>query len=919
MFDCENKQQFLDQEISRREFLKKAAIGAAGVTTWYVLGGRASLLRAAPPVIPAGTVNAATPGALEKVAPPLNNGWHEISTPGHLLFMGANWGKGQLPRDGKYRLMNDIDMEGVAGFVPIGTKKENNFKGEFDGGYHIVYNLKVYMPNTKYVGFFGYIGEETEDSHVCNLGLINIDVTGTQNVGTFVGVSYGFIEHCFATGKVYGDAGSNGNAIGGFAGKNKGGEETVIGRFYNCYFYGDVLAESYSVSGMIGKEEGGEVLNSWSYGTLTAKDENGSVGGMAGSFNAGNSFKYSVSMATVLTGARNTDKICGQQDDETGDAVIGNLAWDGARIVGNEPAEQYFKWRDASSADLQKKATYTKLGWDFNKEWLWHGSAGKGFPVLRGFSEPAQAAVITIDLTVTQVVINSAPVNSAKAGKPIPVTAKFILPAGVKVSSAEVFYEYGPRNDTPGFSIDGRAFTKSIALKAKGGAYTGNIPPSSSDYVYYYVKVNTPGSAVTKPFDVSETIRIAIDNGSIDAMPANIVMNVSRTADTRALNWVTGAGVGKSVARYWEKANPQSTLKEVTGTSAISAIKDGFKERESHKAALAGLKPNTAYQYQVGDGQTMSEVIEFSTDNLGQGGFTFLFTADPQSVEYEDFMTATNTITYAQGIAESEKSPLAFALMAGDITQDGYKSTQWNAFFRAMNGIFAKCPLAPLVGNHDVKGDPSGIMFRRYFNLPANGPAYKGHTASPPSTDGSVYSFEYGDVFFAVLNSEVINDSELEPFVKAQLAWLEQQIAATKAKWRVVFVHFGPYTSNHNPEHIKALCLSTFDRLKIDMVLNGHDHNYIRVTAKADKKVPIGQGTTYVTGGTIGNKFYEYLPRTDQWVSAHRDEFDQQIFSLVTVKPDGITLRAYQKADPKDKKFSKFNMIDSFTIPRPLA
>jgi hypothetical protein len=834
--------------------------------------------------------------------------------------MGENWGKGQLPRDGNYRLMNDIDMADVKGFKPIGTKKENNFKGDFDGAFHIVYNLDVYMPGAKYVGFFGYIGEETEDAHVYNLGLININVTGTQNVGSFVGVSYGFIEHCFATGRVYGDNGTNGNAIGGFAGKNKGGEETVIGRFYNCYFYGDVLAESYSVSGMIGKEEGGEVLNSWSYGTLTANDVNGSVGGMAGSFNAGNSFKYSVSMATVLTGARNTDKICGQQDDETGDAVIGNLAWDGARIVGNEPAEQYFAWADASAADLQKKATYEKLGWDFNKEWKWYGSSSKGCPLLRGFSERAQADIVKLDLTVSEPVINSSPVNSAKAGSPIPVTAKLVLPSGVSVSSAEVFYEYGPRNDTPGFSLDGKQFTKKIALNGRGTTFSGNIPASDSDYVYYYVKVNVSnGGAATKPYDTSETIRVAIDTGAIDSVPANIMMSVGETASSKMINWVTGVGVTKSVARYWEKNNKAATQKEIAGTSAVYAVKQGFKERQAHKAALANLKADTVYEYQVGDGNIMSDPIEFATDSLGRGGFTFLFTADPQSVEYEDFMTSTNTINYALKIAQDEKTPFAFTLMAGDITQDGYKSTQWNAFFRAMDGIFAKTPLAPLVGNHDVKGDPGGVMFRRYFNLPLNGPEYKGHTSVPPVAPGSVYCFEYGEAFFAVLNTEVINDSELEPFMKAQLAWLEEQAAKTNAKWRVVFMHSGLYTSNHNPAHIKALCLETFDKLKIDLVLNGHDHNYIRVTAKGDKKVPIGQGTTYITGGTIGNKFYEYLPRTDVWMSAQYDEFDKQIFSIVSVKPEGITLRAYQKADAKDKKFSKFNLVDSFTISRPLA
>jgi hypothetical protein len=462
--------------VSRRDFIKLSAKSLMGFTVLSLVGCASTDREREDDELWSSPLDFG-PYSLEEVPPPLVNGWYEISTQGHLLYMGKTWGKGALPRDGKYRLVNDINMQGVQGFQAIGTKKENNFKGEFDGNHRIVFNLDVNMPGKKYVGFFGYIGEETENSHVYDLGLVNIRVTGTQNVGAIVGVSYGFIENCFAIGSVYGDDGSNGNAIAGFAGKNKGGEEKVIGRFYNCYFFGEVSAESYSVGGMIGKEEGGEVLNSWAYGPLTARDVNGSVGGMAGSFNAGNSFKTSVTMATVITGYRNIDKICGQLDDETGEQVIGNLAWEGTRLVGNEPAEQTFKWTDKSAADLQKRQTYEYLGWDFDRTWSWYGSSRHGFPVLRSFNEQAQVDHINLDFTIAEPVINSIPVHEARAGENIPISVNLVLPQGIAASEMDVFYEYGPRNDEAGFSLDGKGFTRKISLTKRETVLPGSSRP----------------------------------------------------------------------------------------------------------------------------------------------------------------------------------------------------------------------------------------------------------------------------------------------------------------------------------------------------------------------------------------------------------------------------------------------------------
>ncbi|MEN6459936.1 MAG: hypothetical protein ABFC94_01010, partial [Syntrophomonas sp.] len=83
---------------------------------------------------------------------------YEISKPEQLMYLSGDWKDG-APRDGHYVLTADLDMTGYNGFTPISSIKERCFTGVFDGQYHMIKNLVINYPK-KYVGLFGYIGDE---------------------------------------------------------------------------------------------------------------------------------------------------------------------------------------------------------------------------------------------------------------------------------------------------------------------------------------------------------------------------------------------------------------------------------------------------------------------------------------------------------------------------------------------------------------------------------------------------------------------------------------------------------------------------------------------------------------------------------------------------------------------------------------
>jgi hypothetical protein len=109
---------------------------------------------------------------------------------------------------------NDNGAGGFYGFAPIGTTGVGQaFTGGFDGLGHTVSNLYINRPATDYIGLFGFTGTVT----LSNVGLVDANVTGKNNVGTLLGYSAtGIVNNSYATGTVNG--GGAGGGVGGLVG-----------------------------------------------------------------------------------------------------------------------------------------------------------------------------------------------------------------------------------------------------------------------------------------------------------------------------------------------------------------------------------------------------------------------------------------------------------------------------------------------------------------------------------------------------------------------------------------------------------------------------------------------------------------------------------------------------------------------------
>ena len=192
-------------------------------------------------------------------------------------------------------LANDINLStygascnGGKGWIPI-----EGFSGTFDGNGKKITNLYINDMSGTPLGLFGSISGGT----VQNLGVEDVDITGTDYVGGVVGIvmnwigyTRGTVKNCYSTGTVTGGTTTSSNMVGGVVGYG--------GTVENCYSTATVIGIGW-VGGVVGC--GDLVNNCYSTGTVTGTNSNNnlseSVGGVVG---YAGTVKNCYSTATVI-------------------------------------------------------------------------------------------------------------------------------------------------------------------------------------------------------------------------------------------------------------------------------------------------------------------------------------------------------------------------------------------------------------------------------------------------------------------------------------------------------------------------------------------------------------------------------------------------------------------------------------------
>ncbi|WP_169089348.1 phosphodiester glycosidase family protein [Paenibacillus sp. PL91] len=359
------------------------------------------------------------------------------------------------------------------------------------------------------------------------------------------------------------------------------------------------------------------------------------------------------------------------------------------------------------------------------------------------------------------------------------------------------------------------------------------------------------------------------------AAPRN--MNVTMGADpntSRHFTWQTDPLTTDTVVELVKQSDftsfEDNNIIEIAGTSSIYNTNNDGTMRV-HKAEADQLTPDTIYVYRVGDGKTnVSSEGTFRTSAAAGDTMKFLFIGDSQADSKAGFALWGNTLEEA-----SAYMPDAEMLVhAGDIVDKGYEQEQWDWWFEAAQDKLMNTTLVPIIGNHEVMGTNGAGDYLAQFHNPQNGAA---------SVKGSNFSFDVKDTHFVVMNTEMSSQ-----IFDEQAQWLDEDLGKSDKKWKVIFFHQGPYGSIYANEKVQSTWVPIFDKHGVDLVMNGHDHIYMRShPMKGGEKVAEGQGTRYVIGGSSGPKFYALTEH--YWQEKIFDE-DAQIFTAVDITKDEIVV-----------------------------
>jgi hypothetical protein len=230
---------------------------------------------------------------------------------------------------------------------------------------------------------------------------------------------------------------------------------------------------------------------------------------------------------------------------------------------------------------------------------------------------------------------------------------------------------------------------------------------------------------------------------------------------------------------------------------------------------VSGLEPDTIYCYQVADSGPLMARAGFRTAPPADSTEPIRFLAfgdsgygGPDQLRLRD---------------EMYDFPYRFIIHTGDLAYDQGTIDQFDSLvFGVYQNLFVSLPFFPAVGNHEY-GTPDAGPYRAAFNLPGGG-------------GERWYSYDWGRIHFAVLDTE--------QDLPTQMNWLAEDLAASTAPWKIVYLHKPPYSSGeHGSDRpLRDLLAPIVEANDVQLVMAGHDHDYERTEPQ--------NGVVYVvTGG----------------------------------------------------------------------
>ncbi|NCX98371.1 MAG: hypothetical protein EBX35_07310, partial [Planctomycetia bacterium] len=286
------------------------------------------------------------------------------------------------------------------------------------------------------------------------------------------------------------------------------------------------------------------------------------------------------------------------------------------------------------------------------------------------------------------------------------------------------------------------------------------------------------------------------------------------TADGITIMWET-AHACRGVVRYGEDSS--------CPLEAVEA-----EPRTIHEITLEGLEPDLLHFYRTESPvEAAAATPAAAAVDAGAGKplvtdvRTFQTAAGPDApVAFAVLCDTQASPKVVRRVAEAawELRP-QFVLLGGDLVTTGTNKRHWTEhYFPNMEPLASRVVVYPVLGNHEQNAS----WYYDYMHLPA--PEY-------------FYTFRRGNVQFFMLDT----NKDVGPGTE-QYQWLDKELAASTATWKVCMHHQPPFSSDDDygndwKRPIKSATLgdrqakplvALYDKHAVDVVWSGHIHSYER-------------------------------------------------------------------------------------------
>ena len=294
-----------------------------------------------------------------------------------------------------------------------------------------------------------------------------------------------------------------------------------------------------------------------------------------------------------------------------------------------------------------------------------------------------------------------------------------------------------------------------------------------------------------------------------------------------------------SIEIAWSTDVPTDS-RVIFGTALNSQVQEvaDAQMKTDHFVTISGLMSSTEYYYSIGNstsimaGNQPSFRFKTAPENGDVGAYRFWVIGDFGKGN-QGQKDVRDSFVQFQGNSETG----AMIWLGDNAYADGTQLEYQEKVFDIYDSILTYIPVFSTPGNHDYNSvnrfDPPLQHVGPYYDI-INSPIH-GEAGGVASGTELYYSFDYGNIHFISLNSEIqawTTSSNSQMF-----QWLEQDLSANTKEWVICYFHQPPYSKgSHNSDDVWELfmaamrqnALPILEQHGVDLVLCGHSHVYER-------------------------------------------------------------------------------------------